>query len=205
MENITQKPVYYVFCGIDGVLWDLDSGFLIHGPYLSAIDSPVLKPESVQALNLLLKSLEKEFDTRLIITSKKRRDLSFCASYLSHNHLDYDKPLFATRFTEGLRGEKIIDFMQQDNQDPMQATSLGDRLFEIIGRQKANGTFSNYVVIEDNQKVIKKHIPAERTIKTDLKHGALSTPQVVAYLMNNNLCIDDAYFNKIANAKQFEA
>ena len=205
MNSTKQKPVYYVFCGIDGVLWDLDSGITVHGPYLSVIDNPVLKTESVQALNLLLRSLEKVFDTKLIITSKRRNDLASCAAYLSHNHLDYDKPLFATRFTEGLRGEKIIDFMQRESQDPVQAITLGDKLFEMIGRQKANGTFSNYVVLEDNQKVIKRHIPAERTIKTDFKHGALSTPQVVAYLINNNLCIDDAYFNKIANAKQFDA
>lgn len=200
----TQKPTYYVFCGIDGVLWDIPYGSMIHGPYLSAIDNPVLKPESVETLNLLLSSLEKTFDTKLVITSQRRSDLAGCATYLSHNRLKYDKPLFATRFTEGLRGEKIIDFMQKEDREPQVAITLGDKLFEILGKHKANGDFSNYVVIEDNQKVIRRHIPVERTIKTNFNKSSLSVSQVVGYLASNGLSIDQEYLNQISGAKQPE-
>ncbi len=199
-----QKPAYYVFCGIDGVLWDLPYGQLIHGPYLSAIDNPVLKKESVEALNLLLKSLEQTHDTKLVITSQRRSDLASCATYLSSNRLDYDKPLYATRFTEGLRGEKIIDFMQKENREPQVAITLGDKLMEILGKTKTNGNFSNYVVLEDNQRVIKKHIPAERTIKTDFNKSSLTTKQVVEYLSSNELSVDENYLSQISGGRQPE-
>ena len=165
----------------------------------------MLKPESVEALNLLLKSLEKTHNTKLVITSQRRNDLTACASYLSHYNVEYNKPIFATRFTSGLRGEKIIDYMKRDNQKPEVAITLGDKLFEIFGRHKENGNFSNYVVLEDNQKVIKKHIPATRTIKTDIRKSSLTTSQVVNYLINNGLSIDENYLSQILGAKQIEA
>lgn len=195
MENL--KPNYYIFCGIDGVLWDIESGYTIHGPYLDAIENPVLKKESVQALNLLLKSLEQTFDTKLVITSPRRRNLADCATYLSANHLEYDKPLFATKYVEGPRGEKILGFMEDENNAPKRVLSLGERLFEMVGKKTENGNFSNYVVLEDNKKCIKNQIPAERTIKTNMKKSALSIRDVISYLSQNGLSIDEEYLNKI--------
>lgn len=200
MENIQkQKPTYYVFCGIDGVLWDIESGHTIHGPYLSAIDNPVLKRESVLALNLLLNSLEKNYDTKLVITSQRRKDLASCATYLSAYHLNYDKPLFATRFIDGYRGEKILNFMQSEEQNPQTAITLGDKLLSAIGKGRQNGTFDKYVVLDGGQSSrIKHQIPKERTIKTSLKKGALSIDDIINYLQANGLEIDEEYLANIA-------
>ena len=94
--------------------------------------------------------------------------------------------------------------MQKEDKEPQVAITLGDKLFEILGKHKANGEFSNYVVIEDNQKVIRRHIPVERTIKTNFNKSSLSVSQVVDYLASNGLSIDQEYLNQISGAKQPE-
>lgn len=205
MEETKQKPIYYVFCGIGGVLWDLEYAKSMHGPFLDTIQTPVLKPESVKALNLLLKSLEKNFDTKLIITSTQRKNLDTCVRYLSYYNLDYDKPIFATKFTAGPRGEKIIDFMEKDNLSPQKPLTLADKLKIKIKKSSKNTNFQNYVVLDNNRNAISKYIPNDRTIKTTLKNEALTVANVMEYLSKNGYEIDKEYLDKIAPDTTFIA
>ena len=198
MENLNDnKPVYYVFCGIDGVLWDLKFAEFSHGPFLKQIEMPIPKPKSIQALNLLLKSLEKSYDTKLIITSAHRENLDKCIKYFNFYKLEYDKPIYATKFTSGSRGSKILDFMEEDNTTPQRILPLSQRIQNFLRKSAQNEGNKNYVVLEDNASIIKRQIPTNRTIKTNLKKESLTIKDVVLYLLENNIELDNEYLKEI--------
>ena len=62
MKKETKQP-YYIFLDIDGTLYDATYVQHIYGPFTSHVEYPVLKPESINAVNLLLRSLESKFNT----------------------------------------------------------------------------------------------------------------------------------------------
>lgn len=188
MEN-TKLP-YYIFLDIDGTLWDLVFGNHVHGPYLPYQPEPRLKPESVSALNLLLSSLEDKFDTSLVITSGRRGNLAKCTEYLHRDGLEYNKPIYCTKFvSEGSRGSKIVDYLQQENHGPFIYPTLNSVAQKLLFGLK-NSDYSNYVVLEDERKKISKEIPSARCIITNKKHRSLTTAQVERYLSQNGIAFE---------------
>ena len=189
MENNTQqkKQPYYVFMDIDGTLWDIESARSVHGPFLPEIALPTLKTESVAAINIMLENLEKRFDTKLVITSRHRSNMVECVNYLRFNGVTYYKPIYCTAFRPGLRGEKIVDFMENQGEKPFTYPTLGNLFERILYTKRNNQDFKNYVVIDDNKKAISKHIPPERRIVTNKRDGALTFDQVINYLCKNGI------------------
>lgn len=187
MEN---KLPYYVFLDIDGTLWDAEFAFYMHGFTFNSHPAPKLKPESVKALNLLLRSLEYSFDTKLIITSKRRHDLDFCVDYLQQNGLKYNKPIFCTNNSTDARGKKILDFMRENGSAPCELppnANLWTRLqyaFSIHGNP-------NYVVLEDEKRLVCDQIPRNRIIYTNHNNQSLTIKQVEQYLKRNEISLQN--------------
>lgn len=187
MEN---KLNYYVFLDIDGTLWDAEYAFRVHGFAFNTHPTPRLKPESVNALNLLLRSLEASFDTKLIITSKRRHNLNKCVDYLKDNGLDYNKPIFCTDNSTDARGKKILDFMKENGSVPCELppnANLWTRLqyaFSIHGNP-------NYVVLEDEKNLVRNQIPRNRIIYTDHNKQSLTVKQVEQYLKRNGFALQN--------------
>ena len=189
MENNIEnkKQPYYIFMDIDGSMWDKAYGEYVHGPFLSGIDSPALKRSSIEAINVLTDTLEKHFDTKLVITSRRREYFQNCLMYLKRYGLKYDKPIFCTDFKPGDRGQKIVDFMQEKGEHNFSYPRLKNIFERIMYERKDNKDFKNYVVIDDTKSIIKKQIPPSRTILTNGKKESLTMQQVVDYLLANNI------------------
>ena len=189
MENNINKSKqpYYVFMDIDGTLWDIESAHRVHGPFLSEIQFPSLKPESVTAINVMLENLDEKFDTRLVLTSRHRSSMAQCINHLNFNGLKWNKPILCTAFYPGPRGEKIVDFMQNHGERPFTYPTIKTLFGRILYTKRDNKDFKNYVVIDDDKKSISKHIPPERRIVTNKRNGALSLDQVIDYLCKNGI------------------
>lgn len=164
--GIIVKDPFYVFTDVKGVLSDQEKILEQYGPYLERAEYPILEASSVQALNNLLASLEENYDTRLIITSKLRKNLPRCINYLKSYGLEYDKPIFATEFKEGLRSEKIFDVMQKDGLSPARKKTLKQIISGILKRATEDKSFKNYVVIDRVSNTATRAIPKSHIIKT---------------------------------------
>ena len=187
MENNNQKQPYYIFMDIDGTLWDIESAIRTHGPFAKGIPLPRLKESSVIAINILLENLEQKFDTRLVLTSGHRENLTACVHHLEFNGFKYDKPIYCTPYIPGPRGQKIVDYMKEQGEAPFTYPNLNNIFSRILYSRKENDDFKNYVVIDDNESLIKKQIPPERRIITKKKNAALSYEQVIDYLLRNKI------------------
>jgi len=183
MEIHTQKKPFYVFTSIDGVLFDYNYAKNVHGPFLRGNIQPVLKKESVEALNLLLSELEKNYDTKLIITSKRRRSLAQCLSYMRFHGFNYDKPIFATDIEKKTRGELILELMKKDGHKPRRNPTLKEFVLKQIKRAENDETFENYVVIDSMNENLSR-IPKNKIIKTDFKSESLNHNQVEDFLLS---------------------
>ena len=182
----TMREQYYVFLDIDGTLIDLKYGQRKRGPFFEFGENSVLNPESIEALNLLLESLEQQYDTRLVITSGRRRNFVSCVKNLYENGLRYDRAITCTPLTEGRRGQKIVDYMMTGSTP--RYPKLQKAVDFILKRYADNG-YKNYVVLENNVSKIRYEIPPERRIMTNANKKALQPEQVAKYLKANNLPI----------------
>ena len=179
-EKQKAKDVFYVFTSINGVLFDSKYVDSMHGPFAASIEDPILNPKSVSALLYLLETLEEKYDTKLVITSKRRRDMPACIEYLKHNGFYYNKPIFSTKYINGLRGKKIISHMEEDGQDPIRKKTISSLINSILNPN--NKKFKNYVVIDSSYFKLFGQIPSSHIIKTDYKHQSLTIDQVQSYL-----------------------
>ena len=151
---------FYIFLDIDGVMYDCDyiiaeieSGRMERGGFIRKF-----KPESVQALNLLIEELEKYYDVRLIISSTWRANMPFTAKILKNNGLEYNKEMERTPiYNPSKRGEQILDYLQD----------------------KENFDF---VIIDDEMFDFKKFFKQEKIIKCEMFHSALSIKMVRDFL-----------------------
>ena len=180
----TMREQYFVFLDIDGTLVDLKYGHYARGPFFRFGENSVLNPESIEALNFLLDSLEQKYDTRLVITSGRRKDLSACVRSLYENGLKYDRAITCTPLSEGRRGQKIVDFMMTSS---MPRFPKAQKMVDFILRRYADHGYKNYVVLENDISKIRYEIPPERRIVTNAKSRALQPYQVEKYLKTNNL------------------
>ena len=167
---MTQKEKFYIFTGIDRTLIGRDFLDKNYGPIGFRIGYVRTNPTSMAALNFLLENLEKKFDTRLVITSGRREHPAYCEEYLKYNGLKYDKPLFFTRFVAGPRGEKIVDFLEEQGTTPIEfhKAPLYVRFLKYF---KDNPDFNNYVVIDEPKADISKYIPKQQYHKVNKRKG----------------------------------
>ena len=180
----TMREQYFVFLDIDGTLIDFKYGQYIRGPFFDFGQNTILNPESIEALNLLLESLEQKYDTRLIITSGRRKNLVPCVKNLYENGLKYEKPITCTPLTPERRGQKIIDCMMTSS---LTRHPKLQKVVDFILRRYADNGYKNYVVLENDASKIRYEIPPARRIMTNAKNKALKPEQVIKYLKSNKL------------------
>lgn len=180
----TMREQYFIFLDIDGTLVDFEYGQRVRGPFFSFGENTVLNPESIEALNLLIQSLEQTYDTRLVLTSGRRENLRACVRNLFENGLKYDRPITCTPLEPGRRGQKIVDFMMTSS---MPKHPKLQKVVDYLLRRYADHGYKNYVVLENDASKIRYEIPPERRIMTNAKKRALQPYQVEKYLKANNL------------------
>ena len=105
---------FYIFLDIDGVLYDWDyiiaetnAGLRKRGEFIKKF-----KPESMQAINMLIEELNKDYEVGLVISSTWRSNMPFTIQTLQDNGLEYDKPIERTPiYDPAKRGEQILDYL----------------------------------------------------------------------------------------------
>lgn len=186
MEKTKTKENYYVFLDIDGTLWDAKYAYGIYGGNFNYVSYPRLKKDSINAVNLLLRSLEEKFDTKLVITSRRREDMNDCIEYLQKYGLKYDKPILCLPFGKTYRGARIIGYMQEQNDKPEHLSRPQNLLSKLLNAFIIKGS-QNYVVLEDDFKLIKNSIPSRRLIFSNHQRKSITTKQVESYLKANKI------------------
>ena len=184
----TMREQYFVFLDIDGTLIDLKYGQRTRGPFFEFGENTVLNPESIEAVNLLLESLEQKYDTRLVITSGRRKNFVPCVKNLYENGLKYDRAITCTPLTQERRGQKIVDFMMTSS---LPRYPKVQKVVDFILRRYADHGYKNYVVLDNDVSKIRYEIPPERRIMANAKRKALQPEQVIKYLKANNLPVPE--------------
>lgn len=169
MEN-EKKEKFYVFSGINRTLMGDDYLDYYYGPF--GVTYGYLKPDphSMNALNALLELLEQKYDTKLVITSRRRENPTICENYLKTFGLKYDKPIFFTPLFDGDRGSKIVTFLESQNVSPLEYHKLPlyVRFFKYF---KDNPDFKNYVVLDEKNSSMTKYIPASQFVAVNRRKG----------------------------------
>lgn len=186
------KEKFYLFTGIEQTLvsknW-LDtyySGLPIYGE--AAPD-----PQCIKALNYLIQGLEKKYDVKLVVTSKKREFESNCEHYLKLYGLDYHKPMFFTKFVAGPRGEKVVDFLEDQGASPL-TFHTAPLYVRFIKNFKDNPDFKNYVVVDGSAAKLSKYIPSSQIKRVSKKTGLTQSVADEILLQNG---IDPLLMNMI--------
>ncbi|MBR3885211.1 MAG: hypothetical protein IKJ33_01930 [Clostridia bacterium] len=182
----TMRERYFIFLDIDGTLIDFKYGQRARGPFFNFGENTILNPESIEALNILIDSLEQKYDTSLVITSGRRKNLHECVKNLYDNGLKYDKPITCTPLEDGRRGQKIIDCMMTYSSPKLPTAK---KFVDFILKRYADQGYKNYVVLENDASKIRYEIPPKRRIITNEKCRALQPYQVEKYLKANNIPI----------------
>lgn len=187
MDNFYKnKEPFYIFFEVNGVLYDEKFAYNFHGPFFYPIDDPKIKETSMTAFNNLIQTLEENYDTKLVLISKRRKNLDNCVRYLKNYGLIYDKPIFATEFKKGARGQKILDSMSKDGLNPTKKPTLKDFVSNLLMSSKNNPKFKNYVVINPPSSKISRYIRNNHLIKTDPIRNSLTQQQVDDFLEQFN-------------------
>lgn len=148
---------FYIFLDIDGVMWDWD---FAKSHYKSF---PIKKfnefnPQSIQALNMLILSLEKQFGVQLVISSTRRNNLFELEQVFKQNKIAYHKPLQATPFLGSKRGKEILEFL------------------------KGATNQTQFCIIDDETSDMPQ-FHKDRIIKTEIFHASLKPEQVSKFLL----------------------
>lgn len=156
--TIETKPKFYVFSSIGNTLISNNfiKSYYQNSPFICEDTRP--DPNCIKAMNYFLENLETNFDTKLIITSKRRENQSYCEYYLKTYGLKYDKPIFFTKFINGERGEKIVNFLEDQQVSPL-TFHTAPLYVKFLKNLKDNSDFQNYVVIDSKRKYLSKFIP----------------------------------------------
>lgn len=151
---------FFIFLDIDGVLYDWDyiiaetkAGIRKKGEFIKKF-----KPDSMQAINLLIEELNKEYEVELVISSTWRSNMPFTIQILKDNGLEYNGSIGSTPiYDPAKRGEQILDYIA-DKQD------------------------YDFVIIDDEMFDYKKHFSRDKIIKCEMFHSALSIPMVQEFI-----------------------
>lgn len=189
MENLKNnakpsKPKFYIFLGIEKTIVTKDwidkyaNGRQVYGDILP-------DPACMHTLNCLIDGLEEKFDVRLVITSKRREYPHQCEQYLKRGGLQYNKPMFFTRFVEGARGEKIVDFLDSQGASPL-TYHTAPFYVRFLKNLKDNPDFKNYVVIQNGHPFMSKYIPKSQIKKVGYRQGL--TQDIADKILEANGC-----------------
>lgn len=158
------KENFYIFLDIDGVMYDWE--YMKKNNIRSFGRVKTFSPDSVEALNYLMQTLNNNYNTELVISSTWRRDMPDTVRTLRQNGVEmnlrkvFSTPIFAD---SEKRGEEILSYLN--------------------GKNNA----SNYVIIDDEMFDYEKHFNSSRIIKTNIFSGGLNKEMVSTFLKSNNI------------------
>jgi hypothetical protein len=170
LEKKPPKEKFYVFSGIEKTLISqnfIDS-YYRGCPAFHGTMAP--DPRCIRSLNDLISSLSEKYDVKLVITSKKRSDPDSCLHYLKMYGLNPDTPVFFTKYIDGPRGEKVIDFLESQGASPLEFHTA-PLYVRFLKNFKDNPDFKNYIVIEGGNKKLSRYIPSSQIKRVSQKTG----------------------------------
>ena len=155
------KKSFYIFLDVDGVLYDWEyirsqirSGKMKKGGKIDAF-----KPESIDALNYLIREKSKGYEVNLVISSTWRHYMDTIISRLNEHGLVYDGEFSRTPISG----------------DPKK------RSYEIKEYLRSKINY-DYVIIDDEALDYKQQFDESKIIKTELYERALDKQLVDEYL-----------------------
>lgn len=156
------KTKFYIFLDIDGVLYDWE--FILQKANKGEIKKGIIKdfkPESIKALNLLIKELSQVYDVQVVITSAWRYNMRRTIETLNSQGVLYSGKYDKTQLGDPcMRGEQILEYL----------------------KDKPKGY--RFVIIDDEMFNFNKYFSNDKIIKTNISNNALSIEQVVNFLSN---------------------
>lgn len=169
MEN-EKKEIFYVFTSINHTLMGEDFLDYYYGEL--GMTYGYLRPDrhSMKALNSLLENLEKKYDTKLVIASKRNERPTETDKYLRKYGLNYDKPIFFAPVGAGERGDRIVSYLESLEVSPLEYHKLPlyAKLFKYF---KDNPDFKNYVVLDQGNLSMLKYIPQSQFVAVNRRKG----------------------------------
>ena len=152
---------FFIFLDIDGVMYDWDYiKAEVDGGNLNARGLKQFKPESIEALNLLMDTMRETHKVQLVISSTWR-DNAIIPLYQNGAHLKgaiHSTPVLGDPAHRGL---EIISYLDKLN--------LKDDDYELL-------------IIDDESFDFKTYFTDDQIIKTEMFHGALSVDMIKNYL-----------------------
>lgn len=181
------KEKFYVFLDIDGTLWDYS--------FLRKTNSLIYKlnPDSVDAINRLIKKIDEKFDCELVITSQRRKDWDECKNFLLSSGLKYDKELKRIKVNDKKpRGIKIAEYMENDlkGREFVNHKNFNPIVATIKTRVIAKKMSQNFVVIDDNMNPLIGLIPYKNIVKTDINYESFNMAmanRIINQFVNSDL------------------
>ena len=193
-----EKEKFYIFLDIDGTLYTQQdihefttAGFPI---YLSANFWPQdCNAESREAFNKIIDTLEQNYDTEVVIVSRKRKDMQMCEHYLKEVYkLHISKPLQRTPYVMGERSDKIIDYIENDCGLYPKTKNV---IKNLLNKKRLT---SNYVIIDDDTfakdmrtTLLSNIFGEENYIPVHGKRSSLRMSQADEFLKSKNLIPED--------------
>lgn len=151
------KKNFYIFLDIEGVMWDWD--YIKKSMRPDALFAPTYKPESVDALNFLIKKLEKQYNVIITISSSWKYDLDLLKmNFKRFNVICKNLDKTGSVYDSKHRGKKILQYLNDKKEN------------------------QNYVVIDDDDFDFQQCIPQQKIIKTEIFHNSLNLNQVKTFL-----------------------
>lgn len=155
-----EKPKFSLFLDFDGTLSDFITipklsklgGFLV-----GKEDTNTFNPESMEALNMLINTLESKYSVDLVLTTIWRLNMDKCQSVLKNNGLRFDGEI------------KSIPFIFNKS-----------RLKEIYMYIELNQV-DKYLVIDDIPRM-SKYFDEDKMIQTGLFGKSLTIPNILNYI-----------------------
>lgn len=175
-KNATKN--FYVFTGFDGTLNSSD--------YLKVnFCNKRARPDSIEALNFLLRTLrEHGYNPKLVCTSSLRISYDLMCYYLYESGLDKQEHIGVTKWVEGPRGKKILDYLRTHESKFVEAKNKVEvKMAHMLGVQP----FGNYVVIDCNEALIAPYIPEDKCIPINKTVEYLTMEKVQAFLAKQGM------------------
>lgn len=152
------KEKFYVFLDIDGVLWDWQWRIsqMKLGNVKNACSINIFNPESIQALNILMDYLGKDFNCELVLSSSWRRAFGFAIKNLYANGVHLPNNISRTSIDNPIlnRGKRIKMYLQEkDDKD-------------------------NFLILDDQKRDLKKFFSEDNIIKTNIYAQSLTLSQI---------------------------
>ena len=155
-----EKEKFTIFLDFDGVLNDLTTIPKIWnfgGLLVGKNDHRVFNEESMEALNMLMDTLEHKYDVEIVLTTFWRRNLSRCYEFLTTNGIKYLKGMQSIpMFARSSRASQVKKYLEANNREK----------FLILDDSFSAGNF----------------IKEENIIETNIVNGALSISSVINYI-----------------------